>query len=464
MPFLLLMVLSLVCLQRKWPAPPGALGASGGVALTWAVSLLLGCLAWLAARRWQRRLLLGSTARSAVWHRYLVFRRWHGFVLLGSFCILVCFGGWGWFVGQSLAEGDLVVPGTDLVLLAPLFACFILSWAGYQPLEKKLNELALTPSPAPFPGRWSYVGLQARNHFILIAAPLLLMVLQQSILILWPDLARDGRLIPLLGVGLMALMFITIPWFLRLFLGLRPLPDGPLRERLLESAKRLRFRASDILVWNTRFTVVNAMVAGPLPILRYVIVTDRMLVELAPEEIEAVFGHEVGHIKHHHLPFYFTFLLGSLVAGAGLWNLAVDLLQSSSWFDESLLGTTDWLEEYQSLAELPFLLVLAGYIFVVFGFLSRRCERQADLFGCRTVSTAAFVGALEKVAQLNGISRDRPGWLMSWQHSTIARRVEFLQQTAADPSLEPRFQLRLRLTKWAVFLGLVVLCAIMAGW
>ena len=44
-----------------------------------------------------------------------------------------------------------------------------------------------------------------------------------------------------------------------------------------------------------------------------------------------------------------------------------------------------------------------------------------------------FIDALEKVARLNGISRDRPGWLQSWQHSTIARRVEFLQQHAGRP-------------------------------
>jgi STE24 endopeptidase len=118
---------------------------------------------------------------------------------------------------------------------------------------------------------------------------------------------------------------------------------------------------------------------------------------------------------------------------------------------------------------------------VVFGFLSRRCERQADVYGCRAVSCTrpdcggheagtelaargrglcptgirTFIDALEKVARLNGISRDNPGWLSSWQHSTIARRVEFLQGVLADRSLEPRFQRRVALVKWGLFLGLV---------
>ena len=84
------------------------------------------------------------------------------------------------------------------------------------------------------------------------------------------------------------------------------------------------------------------------------------------------------------------------------------------------------------------------------------CERQADIYGCRIVSCAVFITALEKVAWLNGISRDKPGWLSSWQHSTIALRVEFLEQMSADPGLEPRFQRRVGLVKWGLVLGLGV--------
>jgi STE24 endopeptidase len=125
---------------------------------------------------------------------------------------------------------------------------------------------------------------------------------------------------------------------------------------------------------------------------------------------------------------------------------------------------------------------------VAFGFLSRRCERQADLFGCRAVSCSdphcevhtaetqlasgkalcptgirTFIRALDRVAAVNGISRGKPGWLQSWLHSTIARRVEFLENVVVDPSLARRFQRRVGLVKWgiiaglsAVFVGLIV--------
>ena len=66
------------------------------------------------------------------------------------------------------------------------------------------------------------------------------------------------------------------------------------------------------------------------------------------------------------------------------------------------------------------------------------------------------------MAVLNGISRDKPGWLRSWQHSTISHRIDFLQRVLADRAVERRFQRRVRLIKWALFLGMAVLLAIFA--
>jgi STE24 endopeptidase len=250
---------------------------------------------------------------------------------------------------------------------------------------------------------------------------------------------------------------------------------------LVATSHRLNFRCSNVLLWNTKGHVANAMVAGILPWLRYVILTDRLIQELTPEEIEAVYGHEIGHIKHHHMLFYLGFLLASI---ATLWA-GYCLLQDQ--FD-------DWrvVKDYPELTIPPFIAAVGVYLFVVFGFLSRRCERQADLYGCRAVSCFrtdcfdhppekelapvgcslcptgihTFMDALEKVGHLNGISRDRPGFLQSWQHSTIARRVHFLAQVLADQRVETRFQRRVAMVKWALLLGVgaVLLTLVHSGW
>jgi STE24 endopeptidase len=281
-----------------------------------------------------------------------------------------------------------------------------------------------------------------------------------------------------LSLVLLLAIFIGLPLILRFVLALRPLPAGALRDRLMQTAKRLHFRCNDILLWDTFGGLANAMVAGIVPWMRYVLISDRITHDLTPEEVEAVFGHEIGHVKHHHMAYYLAFLVLGLMVVAGMWNLlAVDA------------PTT-----YVSVLEVVPLITLAGaYIFIVFGFLSRRCERQADIYGCRAVSCSRndcpghehepalapyglglcptgikiFVNALEKVARINGISRSRPGWLQSWQHSTIARRVEFLQELLQEPEKEPRFQRTVFLVKCGLLvllLGCFWLLGSTQGW
>jgi STE24 endopeptidase len=115
----------------------------------------------------------------------------------------------------------------------------------------------------------------------------------------------------------------------------------------------------------------------------------------------------------------------------------------------------DGAETAGLITNVPMLLLFALYIFIVFGFLSRRCERQADVYGSRTMSIPVFVEALEKVARINGIHREKPGWLSSWLHSTIAKRVEFLERVHVDPVHERRFQKRVRTLQLATLMVLV---------
>src|SRR5439155_26747722 len=131
------------------------------------------------------------------------------------------------------------------------------------------------------------------------------------------------------------------------------------------------------------------------------------------EGIETVFGHEVGHIKHHHMLLYILFFIGSLAMLTGLWKFCEVSLQSEAVAGaaaEQIVQQAQWLATADVAAGPVLLAFVSVYIFVVFGYLSRRCERQADLYGCRAVSCWAFVSALEKVADLNGIPRHRHNW------------------------------------------------------
>jgi Zn-dependent protease with chaperone function len=511
MPFLLLLLLTLVLLPDKWSRPLWLLGENVSdqaaqprdlivsAALTWLGVALVVAFARYTAARVTHGLALYPGHRERLLRDYGRLRTYHVFILLGAYAVTIYALGWGWTVRSLCQHGGEMLPGAEVFILAPFLAALVLSWVVFYDAERALHDAA-EPEPAEpaerFWSRGAYVGFHVRQNLALVCAPLLLLLLMKGLHRIFPESEEGpaGWAISLGGALLSLSVIVGMPWLLRLALGLKPMPPSPLRSRLEAAAGRLGFRCNNILVWNTRGGVANAMVAGVVPWLRYVILTDRLMSELTPDEVEAVFGHEMGHAKHHHMLLYLGFLAVSVALVCVAWVGVAGFI----FEDKDKIDTT--------LASVPLVTMLGAYIFVVFGFLSRRCERQADVFGCRVVSCdrpdcpgheggtelvlsavaprpqglrrwldlflrpvqplsgtylcptgiRTFIDALEKVARLNGISRDNPGWLSSWQHSTIARRVQFLQDVLADRALERRFQRRVALVKVALFVGLVV--------
>jgi Zn-dependent protease with chaperone function len=486
MPFLILFLLVLAAQPLPWPRSPLGWGVGASALATAGVAILpTAFAAWLAART-SRRLL------SAPWDRQKTLRTYHRGRLLqlllligGQFAALGLLG-WGWAVRTMCgADAPEKLPfGAELLVIAPFVIGLVSSWAAFYSAEQFLapRDSSATKYCG---GRWGYVSFQSRQYLTLIGLPLGLMVIARGLQWALPEYV-DGAWLLLIPIGLVGAALVLAPWPLRLILGARPLPPGPIREQLEATARRLRFRYSDILLWDTHNGVANAMVAGPVPWVRYVFLSDRLLAELTPAEIEAVFGHEIGHIRHRHFLFYAAFMGLSVVTLMGLW------MMTANWFGPTQpeplaveipkpVAQTPGPESssgWQRWESVPQMVLIGSYVFVVFGFLSRRCERQADVYGCRAVcaddSTGepggdpaaqrtpasaeelrpagirTFIAALDKVAAVNGINRRRPGLLNAWLHGTIARRVEFLEGVIADRRVERHFQRRLSLIKWAL--------------
>lgn len=452
MPYLILLVLVLAYVQNKWPEPPAWLTPLGSVLVTWLAVILFVALAGIIVRHFCRR-LRQAPARAGLLRRYLLFRRVHTLGLLAVYLLVLYAAGWGWTVKHCLTYGKWSLPGAELLILLPFLSAVFLSWARFYDAELAVQGLAVEEGKEALVSRWTYVGLQARQSLLLAAPPFVLLLVQQVLVSLFPQVAEDDLLMPILSGVLLALLFVGQALLLRVLLNLKPLPPGPLRERLEQTARRLHFHHADILVWDTHDTLATALLSGPVPLFRYVVLSDRLIHYMDEEEVEAVFGHEVGHVKHHHMFFYLGFLIASLLILTAVWHLAVEQIsqeQLAAW----LQTWTPWLPSPDVLLLFPMLFLLTLYIFIVFGWLSRQCERQADLYACRAVSYPAFLSALEKVAWLNGMSRDRPGWLSSWRHGTIAQRIDFLLATVASPRLAQRFQHETGWLKWGLLLGL----------
>ncbi len=230
--------------------------------------------------------------------------------------------------------------------------------------------------------------------------------------------------------ALLLALYCAIPFFLRVLWGAYPMPDGPLRRRLVAYSARVGFRARDILVWPTEGNFLNAAVIGPAAPFRYVLLTDALLERLPEDEVEAVLAHEAGHARHRHMLLFFLFTVGytlmAFLAGA-------------------------WLEaRWPALARNPLLylgLALATFFLwfgTLFGFLSRRFEQQADVFGATTIGPAAgppeehpFVRALEGLARQMGDLREVKGW----RHFSLAVRIGYLKRYLTDPAVRRRYRL-----------------------
>jgi STE24 endopeptidase len=497
MPILLLLCVMLACLEVAWPAP--WLGTSPGQCIAVMLAAVGGVvgLAGFISYSTARQLHTGQD-RERILRRYLRLRYLHFFSLLAVFALLLYGLGWGWAVQQLLCmdpsavepgRAPLTWPGSELAIIAPLLAMLVGSWLIFFDVERLIHRTA-TPDLAterPYWSRAGYVWFHLRMNLAIIALPATLNIGYQGLARVYPGTVHSDWFMVLMGVGFVALILL-MPIYLRLLLGLRSLPAGPVRDRLEATARRLRFRCTDLLVWDTSRGVANAMIVGLIPQVRYVLFTDRLLAELEPEELEAVLGHEVGHVKHGHMFLYMGLLLGGALVLGAFWSMVEGLLNR---LEEPPQWLRDLPPSYLALGPLA---TLAVYVFLGFGFMSRRCERQADIYGSRAVScqrglactghdettpladearglcptgVQTMINALERVAMLNGMHRRKPGWLASWQHSTIAKRCEFLEAIARDPEIERRFQRRLTVLRWAVFAALaaaMLAMGLIGGW
>jgi STE24 endopeptidase len=244
----------------------------------------------------------------------------------------------------------------------------------------------------------------------------------------------------LLVIAFVVAIFVFFPLALRTAWGAESLPSGPLRDKLESLAARTGFRFRDILRWNTGGRIVNAAILGLVGRYRYVVLSDGLLSTLREDEVVPVFAHEVGHAKHHHVLLYLLFSLS---------YVCVLYVINGAFLGRHSLA----LEAHPVLVLLGVIGLFAVYWGLVFGFLSRRFELEADVFAAEALGdTTLLVDTLERLSRLSGRART----LWSWRHFSIANRVDFLVRYRTDPEIRRRFRLKIKLLVGAT---IVVLCA-----
>ena len=189
-----------------------------------------------------------------------------------------------------------------------------------------------------------------------------------------------------------------------LFNRFSPLPAGAARERIERLLARCGFTASGLFVMDgsKRSGHGNAYFTG-FGRAKRVVFFDTLLARLAPEEIEAVLAHELGHFRLRHVV---KRVVWSAVFSLALLALLAWLARTP-WFYAGLGIPDDQVRvalARPGVALTLFMLVLPVFTFVLAPLAaaySRRHEFEADAFAAAHASGAALVAALIKLYEDN---------------------------------------------------------------
>lgn len=362
-------------------------------------------------------------------------------------------------------------------VLPPVLTWILLWWAQY-PVERALRERramlnANTAMPVFIPPTMGeYLRDNIRTHVLFTLAPIVaVFALRDAAVVLLPSAGIVPSPAWEASLSLLAAVAVLLgsPILLARILPTQPLPASPLRVRLDAFCRRRRLRFADIRLWRTHGMVANAAVMGILPPVRYLIVSDLIVESMPDEQVEAIFGHEAGHVVHHHLLWLGLTLTTYMLAITALGDVVMPHVQ--------LLGGIGDLP--QGLVSIVIGLPLFWF---VFGLVSRQFERQADIFSARIMQqrhdapdddlaepsrrlqdthvgpdgASITAAALDRIAQINDINPAAHEWL----HGSIDSRMAFLRSMCEEPGRTARFDQHMR----RLYITIAVLAAGFAGW
>ena len=223
----------------------------------------------------------------------------------------------------------------------------------------------------------------------------------------------------LTAVAISVVMLIAPIAIEPLFNKYQPVPEGPVRQALVEMAARAEIPENKIFMYDGSRQSNNftANVSGVLGSAR-IAISDVAMKEASLAEVRAVTGHEIGHYVLGHI--WRMVIVFSLLAIV-LFFLADRLFPIfARWF-----GTTATIGEPRGLPVLLLIIsMLALVAMPVRNTLSRMSESEADAYSLRTVNEPdALAGALVKTAEYRYPRPSAVQEAIFYTHPSVERRV-----------------------------------------
>ena len=210
---------------------------------------------------------------------------------------------------------------------------------------------------------------------------------------------------------LLYMSFTLLPRMLRISSKGLELEDPKLVERILGLSKEMGVKVERMIMlsWK-KFKVANALQVGPRGFSIYI--SDYLIENLKPVEVEAVVAHELAHAKKRHLLKILLFTLPFVFTGMNL------LLYS--WVKRA-----NPISHITTIAGIVFLLAVS----VASTLLVRRFELEADALSAKVLgSPEPMISALQRIAELNLTPTKYPriiGWGLP--HPSTETRIEKLK-------------------------------------
>ena len=365
--------------------------------------------------------------------RYNKIRRWLGvadFAVGSAFLILLLLTGWtDWLRDLALRRA---FQNYTLAVFVYLFFLLLISKAlgfgldyyGFQ-LERKF-QLATQRVRSWL---WDEIkGFLVGLVLAGIVVELLYFIIRQSPqhwwLITW-----------ILFLALFVLMAQLAPVVLfPIFYKFEPLENEDLRRRLVLLSEHAGTRVRGVYRWklSEKSKKANAALTG-LGNTRRIILADTLLDNYAPEEIEAVLAHELGHHVHRHILKSIFVQAGTTLLGFWAANWVLHYAVDHHMF-----------EELSDFANLPLLAItvtaLSLLLMPALNAYSRFNERQADRYAFESIaSVEPFISSMNKLAQQNLAERTPSKWveILFHSHPAISKRVAAAEAWNRSHSAEP---------------------------
>lgn len=206
----------------------------------------------------------------------------------------------------------------------------------------------------------------------------------------------------LVFTGFQLLMMMIYPTVIApLFNRFTALEDEGLKARIEGLMQRVGFASKGLFVMDgsTRSAHGNAYFSG-FGAAKRIVFYDTLIARLAPEEIEAVLAHELGHFKLRHIVkrmlMMFAMSLGFLAL--------LGFLKQQVWFYTGLGVNPLLIGANDAMALLLFMLTLPVFTFLLSPLMSigsRKHEFEADAFAAKYTHADDLVRALVKLYEDN---------------------------------------------------------------